>query len=199
MSDGVDVYAAGTQLAGVMCWVCQTRIMAGDEIVFCPHDQLPTHAECWENNEGCPVYGCEAAPDHGHLAVQALGSQTGAANYQCPSCRRMVKPNFLQCNYCGVDFSLQNVVSGLENEDYKYRGQHDHRQQRGLWLLLLCTITGILAPIALILCATLMMKGSMGRLRLSHLFRDSRMLFYGTFTLSAVTTILLLVLIAFDL
>ncbi len=37
-------------------------IMLMDEDVVCPQCDAPYHQECWEENQGCCVYGCPAHP-----------------------------------------------------------------------------------------------------------------------------------------
>lgn len=184
----VDVYAAGSELAGEMCWICQNRIMAGDEIVFCSNDKLPSHAECWEHNEGCPVYGCSQAPVS-RIDVVALGAQTGEADFQCPNCRKRVKPSFLTCTFCGTLFELENIVYNLEYEDFQYRQEENDRLQRPLWWLLLLSVSGVLAPLALVLLIAARLKGSVGKWRFNRMFRGSRALFYGACGISAAYTL----------
>ena len=43
---------------GGTCPFCQTRIVAGEEYLTCPSCKTPYHADCWEYNNGCAVYGC---------------------------------------------------------------------------------------------------------------------------------------------
>lgn len=39
------------------CGVCGDRIQGAE--VRCPECEAPHHAECWEYNEGCSIYGCQ--------------------------------------------------------------------------------------------------------------------------------------------
>jgi len=193
MSDeAVDVYAAGTQLAGTMCWICQTRIIAGDEVVFCPHDKLPSHVTCWEHNDGCPVFGCASAPDYGRVSAQALVSQTGEANYRCPSCRKMTKPNLLQCSSCGTPIALESVMNNLEYEDLQFKVKEDLRQHRPVWICLGVSCCLVLAPIMLGVLAMVRWRGTFGPLRLNHMLRETRVVFDCAMAMSLIQTIVLM-------
>jgi len=45
-----------------VCPYCQTPVAAGAKIINCPACGTPHHAECWEENGGCTVYGCRYEP-----------------------------------------------------------------------------------------------------------------------------------------
>lgn len=40
------------------CPYCQTPVQAGVEYVTCPACKTPYHSDCWQENNGCAVYGC---------------------------------------------------------------------------------------------------------------------------------------------
>jgi hypothetical protein len=31
-----------------------------DQLIICPECNVPYHAECWQENNGCAVYGCNS-------------------------------------------------------------------------------------------------------------------------------------------
>jgi len=45
-----------------LCAICQSAIGEGDVRTACPGCGAPYHAECWAENGGCAVYGCECVP-----------------------------------------------------------------------------------------------------------------------------------------
>lgn len=49
--------ARATRDIGV-CPICQTGIVTAEEYLSCPRCNTPYHADCWEWNSGCGVYGC---------------------------------------------------------------------------------------------------------------------------------------------
>lgn len=41
------------------CQYCQSNIKNTEEVFFCPACNVPYHVECWYENNGCAVYGCD--------------------------------------------------------------------------------------------------------------------------------------------
>ncbi|NLJ35209.1 MAG: hypothetical protein GX358_03070 [candidate division WS1 bacterium] len=50
--------AADAQFVGKTCPYCRFPIKPDDQIVVCPACQVPHHADCWQENQGCTTYGC---------------------------------------------------------------------------------------------------------------------------------------------
>jgi TM2 domain-containing membrane protein YozV len=55
------------------CPYCNSAVQPpGETVEVCPACGAEHHAECWEENRGCTVYGCKAAPpDEPKLTLQA--------------------------------------------------------------------------------------------------------------------------------
>lgn len=64
---------------GDLCPYCQNRIAAGSSVTVCPGCKTPHHAECWQDNGGCTIFGCRFAPGavsphpHSPLVDEELG------------------------------------------------------------------------------------------------------------------------------
>jgi len=64
-----------------VCAYCRTLITRADERMDCPRCRTPHHADCWNENRGCTVFGCAMAPpdeDKIHIDASAYGAQVGA-------------------------------------------------------------------------------------------------------------------------
>ncbi len=48
---------------GLQCPYCQTPMGAGEPAAACGDCGITHHQECWAENQGCAVPGCESAPD----------------------------------------------------------------------------------------------------------------------------------------
>lgn len=58
------------------CPYCREPLSAGS-VQECPTCHLPHHADCWEENHGCTVFGCTSAPgDEARLAVSTAEAGT---------------------------------------------------------------------------------------------------------------------------
>jgi hypothetical protein len=67
------------------------------------------HRECWDENEGCGVYGCANAPavePRGMLEVPV--SHWGQEHKMCPSCGIRIAAAAVRCRECGASFSTAN-------------------------------------------------------------------------------------------
>jgi TM2 domain-containing membrane protein YozV len=59
--------------SSAICPYCNSRVdPSGETIEICPACDAQHHVECWQENGGCTVYGCTAAPpDEPKLILQA--------------------------------------------------------------------------------------------------------------------------------
>jgi hypothetical protein len=51
-------HPATTPEIGKTCPYCRFPIKPGEQVVMCPACNLPHHADCWRENQGCTTYGC---------------------------------------------------------------------------------------------------------------------------------------------
>jgi hypothetical protein len=49
-----------------VCSYCQTPVKNSDELFFCPSCNSPYHKDCWFENKGCAVYGCNQKSAHSY-------------------------------------------------------------------------------------------------------------------------------------
>ena len=47
-----------------ICGYCQTQIKNAGETILCPGCKTPYHIDCWNENKGCAVYGCNETAIH---------------------------------------------------------------------------------------------------------------------------------------
>jgi len=56
----------------VICPYCRTEIKSSDHVHVCSSCNTMHHLECWQENNGCTVYGCKnAPPDEEKIIVDA--------------------------------------------------------------------------------------------------------------------------------
>ncbi|WP_395741997.1 RING finger protein [Prosthecobacter sp.] len=95
-----------TTAAAPACTICLTSIDHDGEPVACPTCQAPYHLECWTDNRGCGVYGCQSAPQvELRTALEIPVSYWGQENKPCPGCGRSIAAAAVRCRHCGVTFS----------------------------------------------------------------------------------------------
>ncbi len=117
----------------------------------CPACNTEYHAECWQENGGCGVYGCAQAPaveQRGTLEIPV--SYWGQENKPCPSCGKQILAAAVRCRHCGAIFSSARPEGATE---FKQRTALEQRlptvRRTLLWLFGLC-IVPCLAPIGVI-------------------------------------------------
>lgn len=49
-----------------VCSYCQTAVKNADELFLCPSCNTPYHKDCWFENNGCAVYGCNQKAAHSY-------------------------------------------------------------------------------------------------------------------------------------
>lgn len=79
------------------CPFCQSMMKTGTAQVRCPLCDTPHHADCWEENGGCAVYGCSG---HGPISRPDEAPLTGGLIH-CPMCSGLVSPEAETCPHCG--------------------------------------------------------------------------------------------------
>src|SRR5881394_3850802 len=88
------------------CAICQTPVKAGDAAASCPDCAAPYHAECWEENGGCGVYGCTQVPKTEHRdRLEIPVSYWGQEHKNCPVCQTQILAAAVRCRVCGTNFA----------------------------------------------------------------------------------------------
>lgn len=60
---------------GKVCPYCKTPFKDDDDIVVCSACEMPHHKDCWVDNQGCTIFGCNGtikAPDFSPTSVTSF-------------------------------------------------------------------------------------------------------------------------------
>lgn len=144
--------AAGSREAGRLCAVCQTAILLGEAVGRCPQCDAPHHAECWNENSGCAIYGCALMPQT-VKAERPLEPRSywGQEEKDCPRCGKRIRVAALRCRHCETVFETRAPVSAEQffaEEVGKPRLQNAGRAAMTLFVTGLVPCT---APFALLI------------------------------------------------
>ncbi len=121
--------AAPADVAGGTCTVCQTTIAAGEAVVSCPECRQGYHSECWQENGGCAVYGCPAAPKtvKGEAPSGAEAARQGwGDSKKCPYCGETIRAAALKCKFCNEVFKTADPITAGD-----LRRERDRKLVRG--------------------------------------------------------------------
>ena len=89
---------------GTYCPYCQKILTEQDSVLVCQKCHTPHHHQCWVDNQGCAVAGCEGSLTHaGAVESEAPRSK------QCPNCGEAIPAAAVFCVHCKT--KLQDLKS----------------------------------------------------------------------------------------
>ncbi|HLX62913.1 MAG TPA: RING finger protein [Planctomycetota bacterium] len=194
-----QIYEAGTDMAGKLCSICQTAVITGEHIVFCPFCQLPFHAECWDENRGCSAYGCQGAPPTIKTPTETdVSSNAWGGEKPCPNCGKSIKASALKCRFCGAAFDTRDVIGKKEYQSREYEGREYTAARNKSVLLFLLSAAACLAPIGLILDLVLIFSGSIMGVEFKRMPAALKAVIYCAAGVSTVLIVIMILVAAFD-
>src|SRR3954464_14041983 len=133
-----------------VCAICQCAIGADEPRANCPDCNAPYHADCWQDNGGCAVYGCAKVPPTEKLAeVEVPVSYWGQEHKPCPVCGQQILAVALRCRHCGTMFDTARRQDSAEfTQKTAQKMRAPSLQKKAVWVL----ITGLI-PFTAPFCA----------------------------------------------
>jgi hypothetical protein len=136
---------------GGFCAICQADIATGEPIITCPDCNAAYHADCWQYNKGCALYGCRQAPPTEKLnTLEMPMSYWGREQKNCPACNREIQAAAVRCRHCGATFQSARPE---DKASFRARAAVEHGlpgvRRGAVWLLVL-SILPCTAPLAAI-------------------------------------------------
>jgi hypothetical protein len=134
--------------ADPICAICLSPIGREDAPTVCPACHAVYHAECWQENGGCAVYGCSQVPaTESRRAIEIPVSYWGQENKNCPKCGREILAAAVRCRHCGTTFESARPQEAGEFQQRTELAQRLPAARRTVvWLFVISVLT-CLAPI----------------------------------------------------
>jgi len=130
------------------CAICLSPVLDSETKHTCPACAAEYHADCWEENGGCAIYGCSQVPViEKRQAIDIPVSYWGQENKQCPNCHREILAAAVRCRYCGATFESarpQDISEFQQRGELKLRLPAARRTV--IWLFVF-SVLPCLAPI----------------------------------------------------
>jgi hypothetical protein len=194
---GAGVSAGGgareSVASGTICPTCQTPISADEPATVCPVCKQAHHEECWNEVGGCAIYGCEAAPQFEKKPdTQPITSAWGDFK-ACPMCGEQIKAIALKCRFCGANFDTVDPLSVADLRKRADRVEGGKSIRTTVIILFAFSVIGLLAPIMLLISLIWVLRN---RENISRVSPGMLVLGYAAIGLSAVYTLMMIVLIA---
>lgn len=191
---------ADNSIAGKTCSICQSVIISGEEVVSCPHCQLPFHKECWNENKGCSAYGCESAAEteKEEAPPDFLTQNVWGGSKECPACGKEIKGQALKCRFCGASFATRDAVTRDEYEKREYEGKELNNARNWVIAIFLASATGLLSPIMIFISGILIFMKSLGSIDFKRLPQALQAILYVAFGVNVFMIFFLVFIIIFD-
>jgi hypothetical protein len=133
---------------GQNCAICLSPIGPEDEKAVCPSCNAVYHADCWRENGGCAVYGCEQVPAiEKRQALEIPVSYWGQENKKCPSCGNEILAAAVRCRHCGTVFQSARPQESAEFQQRTAISQRLPAARRTVVILFIFSVLSCLAPI----------------------------------------------------
>jgi hypothetical protein len=131
-----------------LCAICQSPFGPADERTDCPGCSAPYHADCWQENGGCAVYGCSQVPQaEPRRSVEIPVSFWGQENKPCPACGREILAAAIRCRHCGATFASAQPEDAEAFQRRTAREQRIPQLQRLIVVLFILSVLPCLAPL----------------------------------------------------
>jgi len=141
--------AAAQTEAEPLCAICQSALSPEEAKIVCPDCHTEYHADCWQENQGCALYGCARVPaTEGRSAIEIPTAYWGQENKACPVCQKEILAAAVRCRHCGAIFqTAQPLASDEFSRAAAVKAQSPRLRRIIVWYFVLCIIP-FTAPVA---------------------------------------------------
>jgi hypothetical protein len=133
-----------------LCAICQTAFADSDSKVSCPGCNAEYHADCWEENGGCAIYGCsQVPPTEGRKSIEIPVAYWGQENKPCPVCNAQILAAAVRCRHCGTVFQ---TARPLDSTEYSHAASWEARLpklRKGVIWLAVLSLLPFTAPVGI--------------------------------------------------
>ena len=135
----------------VSCAICLSPVAHGEAETKCGECDALYHAECWQENGGCAVYGCSQVPViEQRNALEIPVSYWGQENKPCPDCGQQILAAAVRCRHCGATFASARPEDSAEFQRRTELEQRSPKLRKTIvWLFILCVLP-CLAPVGVV-------------------------------------------------
>lgn len=130
-----------------LCSICQSPLGDDESQTACPECRTPYHQECWDENQGCAIYGCsQVPPTEKREDLEIPPAFWGQEDKRCPVCNETILAAAVRCRHCGATFASARPE---DKDQYDERVSVKHLapalRRKTVILFMLCAIPAVSA------------------------------------------------------
>ncbi|MGE0489198.1 MAG: hypothetical protein AB7S38_08290 [Vulcanimicrobiota bacterium] len=133
----------------MICQICQCPLAEGEPRHTCGECKTPYHQECYEDNQGCAVYGCANVPNTEQLeSFEVPTGYWGQEDWPCPNCGKLIKAVAKRCKHCATVFNSDRPQERTEYQQGRQLQVARSSTQTGVLAILGLSLLPFTAPVA---------------------------------------------------
>jgi hypothetical protein len=176
------------------CPYCLSPVGERDVVTRCASCRAAYHAECWIENGGCGIYGCEkSAVVEPRAAHEVPASFWGQEHKPCPQCGQEILAAAIRCRHCGATFQSARPQGAEEFQHGSSIAESLPAAKKTVVRIFVFSVVPFLAPLGAI-WGLLWWRGNRERLRALPSFYGAllRLGLIASLTLTVAMTLLTL-------
>ncbi|MBN1918377.1 MAG: hypothetical protein JW889_10730 [Verrucomicrobia bacterium] len=131
------------------CAICLCPAQPEESLVQCGSCSAIYHADCWQANGGCAIYGCpQVPPTEALTSVEVPTSYWGMEHKRCPACGSTILAAAMRCRHCGNTFDSARPEHPTEFSVRRERQKRLPATRKQVVWLFICSAIPFLAPFA---------------------------------------------------
>ncbi len=123
------------------CGICMMPVLPEEPAQSCPSCAGLYHAECWQENGGCGVYGCSMVPETDRLKpVEIPPAFWGREDKDCPQCGQQIKAMAVRCRHCGAQLEAKIEQKAMYEKRQEQKARAPRLRRASLLFLALALL-----------------------------------------------------------
>ena len=135
-----------------LCAICQSPLGEAEAKAACPDCAAVYHADCWQENAGCAVYGCpQVPPTEKQDSLEIPMAYWGQEHKNCPVCGTQMLAAATRCRSCGMTFQTAAPTDRDQFAQHLWQQSRSPALRKQVVWVFVFSVLPCTAPIGLII------------------------------------------------